>query len=71
MIYQEATEEDQTIMHYLGGEPAYWPRRSFVSREVAVQVIKDFLETETPSEAVAWKPQVLLEDGTYGYGPLE
>ena len=48
---------DAPIEHYLGGEPECLPQSSFVSQEVAVRVITDFLQTGQPSASVAWKPQ--------------
>ena len=60
MVYSEEAQEDILVKHYLGGEPEYYPRRSFVTQETAVRVIGDFLQTEKPSSSVVWRPQAAI-----------
>ncbi len=71
MVYREDVLGDFLVEHYLGGEPAYFPGRSFVTRDVAVQVIHDFLQTEKPSSSVVWRPQIQSEYSGFGYGKLD
>ena len=54
------------VQHYLGGEPAYFPRESFVAVSVCERVIGDFLRTQTPSRETGWRPRRSLADG-YDY----
>lgn len=42
------------VKYYVGGEPERWSRRSFVSLEMAEQVIKEFLQSQTPSASRIW-----------------
>ena len=42
------------VKHYLGGEPIYLPRGCFVSRELAWEVVQEFLRTQQPSPVVKW-----------------
>lgn len=42
------------VKHYLGGEPMYLPRGCFVARELAWEVVQEFLRTQQPSPAVKW-----------------
>jgi Immunity protein Imm1 len=42
------------IMHYVGGDPMYLPRGCFVSRDLAWEVVKEFIRTQQPSPVVKW-----------------
>ena len=67
MTYNDMAADDLLVEHYIGGEPAYFPHRSFVSRDAAERVIARFLETqETPTEG-AWRPRREVTYDGYGY----
>ncbi len=42
------------VKHYLGGEPIYLLRGCFVARELAWEVVQEFLRTQQPSPVVKW-----------------
>jgi hypothetical protein len=42
------------IMHYVGGDPIYLPRGCFVSRDLAWEVVQEFLRTQRPRPVVKW-----------------
>ena len=42
------------VKHYLGGEPMYLPAGCFVSRDLAWEIVQDFLRSQQPSPAVQW-----------------
>ena len=42
------------VKHYLGGEPMFLPVGCFVSRDVAWEVVQDFLHRQQPSPVVKW-----------------
>jgi hypothetical protein len=42
------------VMHYMGGEPMYLPWGCFVPRELAWEVVQEFLRTQQPSPVVKW-----------------
>ena len=67
MTYNDLVAGDLLVEHYLGGEAAYLPRRSFVRKEAAVRVAAAFLQTQKPSAEVMWRPRRGLEYAGYGY----
>lgn len=42
------------VKHYIGGEPIYLPRGCFVSRDLAWEVVQEFLNAQQPSPVVQW-----------------
>lgn len=62
----ENPPSDFTVEHYLGGEAAYLPSRSFVPREAAERAVVAFLQTQEPPDEVVWRPRRELTNG-YGY----
>jgi hypothetical protein len=49
------------VEHCVGGQPIYLPRGCFVSRDLAWEVIEEFLRTQQPNPAVPWISSVELE----------
>ena len=42
------------VKHYLGGNPIYLPRGCFVSKDLAWEVVQEFLRTQQFSAIVKW-----------------
>ena len=42
------------VKHYLGGNPIYLPRGCFVSKDLAWEVVQEFLRTQQTSAVVKW-----------------
>jgi hypothetical protein len=42
------------VKHYLGGEPIFLPVGCFVSRDLAWEVVQEFLRSQRPSPVVEW-----------------
>ena len=63
----EDSQADTWVEHSLGGESVYFPRSSFLSVALAVQVIGDYLATEEPSPQVIWRQQRQIDEKRVGY----
>jgi hypothetical protein len=50
-----APDSDPTVEIYVGGEPLQVPRRNFVDRELAWEVIADFLRDAKRSRKIEWE----------------
>lgn len=48
-------DSDPTVEIYVGGEPLQVPRRNFVDRELAWEVIADFLRDAKRSRKIEWE----------------
>jgi hypothetical protein len=59
----DASRPDQRIVHYLCGEPAYFPIATFVPLDTAEQIVKDFIATGKPLPVVRWESGVKLRCG--------
>lgn len=53
----------ERILHYLGGNQAFFPAATFVSVTKAERIVKDFMRTGKPSLAVEWMSGAKLRCG--------
>ena len=67
IINNEIPPPDLLVEHFIGGEAAYFPSRSFVSREVAKRVVAAVLQSPEPPAEVTWRPRRELAYDGYGY----
>ena len=69
MTCSSASGGDRRVEHYLGGELDSFPGESFVPFNAAERAIGGFLQTQTPSMEVTWRPRRALAEG-YGYAEV-
>jgi Immunity protein Imm1 len=50
----DGSEPQPRVEHYMGGELTYLPVGCFVSRDLAWEVVQEFLRSQRPSPAVQW-----------------
>lgn len=50
----DGSRTEPRVMHYLGGNPIYLPRGCFVSKDLAWEVVQEFLRTQQASAVVKW-----------------
>jgi hypothetical protein len=53
LIYDGSAPQPR-VKHYMGGEPMYLPQGCFVARDLAWEVVQEFLRSQRPSPAVKW-----------------
>jgi hypothetical protein len=46
---------DRRVLHYLGGNQAFFPAATFVPLKVAEQIVIDFIKTGKPSPVMEWE----------------
>lgn len=51
----DPTAPNLRVLHFVGGNRAFFPQASFVHLEVAVRIVCDFLASGIPSPAVEWR----------------
>jgi hypothetical protein len=59
----DSSTSDERIKHYLGGNQAFFPVRTFVPLKVAERIVKDFIKTEKASSVVEWESGAKLRCG--------
>ncbi len=69
MSLDENAPSDLLVEHFIGGEPAYLPRQSFLSQEGAIRAIADFLQTEKPTPTIRWQPKMEIAYNGCAYRP--
>ena len=66
-VCDDAQPADILVMHYLGGQAAYFPCQSFVTRKVGESVIEEFLQIQKPSTLVTWRPRKGVQYDGYDF----
>jgi hypothetical protein len=59
----DGSGKTERVVHYLGGERAYFPAQTFVSVSKAERIVREFIEAGKASDVVAWQSAAKLRCG--------
>lgn len=63
LVPMASSTPKERILHYLGGNQAFFPAATFVSLTKAERIVKDFMKTGKPSPVVEWASGAKLRCG--------
>ena len=56
LVPYDGTGYADLVAHHVGGEPFWVPRACFVSREIAWEIVKNYIDHREPNPRVMWVP---------------